>query len=298
MRDAITDFRAALAAAGLGAPREIIPDGAIHRYHVQGDRSGTRNGWYALHLLDGRPAGGFGSWKTGESHTWTAGGEALTPLERERHRRMVAESRRQRDAETARRQAHAAERAAERWEQARPADPRHPYLTAKQVRPHGIRQRGDLLMVPVEVDGRLSSIQFISPDGSKLFLVGGRIAGGCYRIEGEADRPELLIAEGFATAASLREETGAACYVAFNAGNLLAVARYVRRLHPAGAIIICGDDDQWTPGNPGRSKAREAAIAIRGKILMPDWSGLDLASRPTDFNDWRRLSRGAGRVTA
>ena len=49
-------------------------------------------------------------------------------------------------------------------------------------------------------------------------------------------------------------------------------------------------------GQPGQTKARKAALEIGAKLLMPDFSGMDLSTRPTDFNDWFRLRGTAGRV--
>jgi hypothetical protein len=65
-----SDFSSAMAEAGLPPP-DIIPDGVLHRFTVPGDRPGTRNGYYLLHL-DGVAAGAFGSWKTGLYATWSA----------------------------------------------------------------------------------------------------------------------------------------------------------------------------------------------------------------------------------
>ncbi len=290
------DFAAAIGAAGLGHP-QIIADGTLHRYHVDGDRPGTRNGWYVLHL-DGTPAGAFGTWK-GETHTWSARSDrALSPRQQADIRRLVEQARAARDAEARDRHARAAERAAVTWQHATSADPGHPYLMKKAIRPHGIRQQGIALVIPVLVSGAVASIQTIYPDGSKRFLPGGRIAGGYDLIADETRRPEVLIAEGFATAATLHEETGAAVYVAFNAGNLLPVARYVRALHPRESIILCADADRWTDGNPGVTKATAAAIAVGGKLLVPDFTGLDLSGRPTDFNDLYRLRRAAAQQVA
>lgn len=46
-------------------------DGALVRFHVEGDRRGTRNGWAVL-FGDHVPAGEFGSWRTGARHAWCA----------------------------------------------------------------------------------------------------------------------------------------------------------------------------------------------------------------------------------
>lgn len=45
-----SDFRAAMVAAGLDFPGDIIPDGQLHRIKVNGDRG--PNSWYVLHLPD------------------------------------------------------------------------------------------------------------------------------------------------------------------------------------------------------------------------------------------------------
>nr|MBA4157650.1 hypothetical protein [Gemmatimonadota bacterium] len=65
-------FRNAMAAAGLVTSAPIVADGALHRFHVEGDRRGSRNAWYVLHA-DPPISGAFGSWKLAVSGTWTAG---------------------------------------------------------------------------------------------------------------------------------------------------------------------------------------------------------------------------------
>ena len=78
-------FRDALAAAGL-APHgdlSLSGDGKLQRYRIAGDKAGSRNGWAVLHSHP-MLAGAFGSWKTGESHTWCEqrAGKPPTPAER------------------------------------------------------------------------------------------------------------------------------------------------------------------------------------------------------------------------
>ncbi len=55
--------------------------------------------------------------------------------------------------------------------------PDHPYLIAKGVRSHSLRQRGDELLVPLYSGGVLVNLQRIAPDGSKRFLFGGADQG-------------------------------------------------------------------------------------------------------------------------
>ncbi|MBK5965230.1 hypothetical protein CCR95_14315 [Thiocystis minor] len=287
---AIDAFAEAIASAGLGNP-DIIADGALHRFRTDDDKPGKLSGWYTLHL-DRLPAGVFGSWKLGLTETWCAKArDEMTPREHYDFRGLIEQAKRQRDAERARQHQAGAEKAGRIWDHAEPADPTHPYLRKKGIQPHGIRQQGIGLIVPVMVEGQITSLQTIYPDGAKRFLSGGRMSGGAYRIDDAVTRPEILIAEGFATGASLHEEIGAAVWCTFNCNNLLPVAKTIRRLNPEIDIVICGDDDQWTEGNPGRTKAKAAAIAIGARLLMPDFSVMDLSTRPTDWNDWYQLRR-------
>lgn len=61
----------AMAAAGLAPAKELslVGDGKLNRYRVDGDKAGSKNGWVVFYSHP-TPAGAFGSWKTGESHTW------------------------------------------------------------------------------------------------------------------------------------------------------------------------------------------------------------------------------------
>jgi putative DNA primase/helicase len=289
--DPIAAFAEALAAAGLGSP-DIIADGELHRFRGPEDKPSESSCWYRLHL-DFPPSGAYGDWRSGLKATWTAPAAAQDDAEARRHLEdTIARDRAAREAETRQRQGMAAERAEAIWRAATPADPAHPYLRNKQVAPHGIRQTGaGLLLVPVSDGERLTSLQTVDADGRKRFLRGGRTAGGFYLLP-DARRPEpLLIGEGFATVASLAEETGAAGVVAFFANNLMAVARVIRARHPDAELIIAADNDFLTPGNPGRTKGEAAALAVGAKVMIPDFSDFD---RPgTDWNDWLLMERAA-----
>jgi len=284
MRDAIEQFRAAIHDAGLHPPEVIEPDGKLHRFASNGRRSDDA-GWYVFHD-DGIPAGAFGDWRGGLSETWRADiGRTLSPQEEAAHRARVDAMRREREAEDGRRKAEAREKAAAIWQAAQPASDEHPYLVSKGVKAHGLRVHGEALVVPMRDGTELHSLQFIAGDGGKRFLAGGRVSG-CYFPIGKPEAV-LCIAEGYATGATIHEATGYAVAVAFNAGNLLPVARALRAKFPELRLIVCADDDAMTPGNPGLTKAREAARAVRGVLAAPDIAG----TRPegaTDFNDLHR----------
>ena len=98
-----------------------------------------------------------------------------------------------------------------------------------------------------------------------------------------------MIAEGFATGASIHEATGHAVAVAFNAGNLKAVAQALRAKFPTLRLIVAADDDWKTDDNPGMTKAREATKAIGGLLAVPRFPA-DRPDGATDFNDLARLA--------
>ena len=69
---------------------------------------------------------------------------------------------------------------------------------------------------------------------------------------------------------------------AMNCGNLLPIALTIRDAHPHDAIVIAGDNDRHTEGNPGRTKANEAARAIGAQVAIPEFPP---GVAGTDFND-------------
>ena len=131
-------------------------------------------------------------------------------------------------------------------------------------------------------------MQTIDRGGGKRFLTDGQVKGCYHSIGKPAGR--LVIAEGYATAATVHEDTGHAVAVAFNSGNLLHVAQALRAKYPEAVLVLAADDDWQTPGNPGRTAATEAARAVSGLLAVPDFTGLQRGPKDTDFNDLRRLA--------
>ncbi len=272
----IYDFKHAMDAAGLSTRDTLIPDGLLHRFRVQGDKVGSRNGWYVLYG-DEVPAGAFGCWKRGVSQTWCAKAESLmTTAERQEFSWRMRHACKAREIENMERKKEAGKKATAIWKAAPVASDNHPYLNKKSVRSYGLRSYRNALVVPLrDVAGTLHSLQFIGSDGHKRFLSGGRIAGCYYPIGKLFDT--LCICEGYATAASIYEATGHAVAVAFNCGNLLAVSQVLRRKYPDTKLVLCADNDTQTDGNPGLTKAREAAAAVGALLAVPPCHG--------DFND-------------
>lgn len=285
MTDAVILFRGALQATFGPLDWLPIPDGNIHRFHVPGDRPGSRNGWYVLHL-DGIACGAFGSWKAGSSQSWHSRKPA-DHIEASLIARRIEQARRQREAEQHQRQQAAAVYAVRLWGKAAPADSEHPYLTRKGIKPHTARQSGDVLLIPLYLGRVLVNLQRIRPDGTKRFLFGGRVEG-TYSPMGRLEPGQpLYICEGWATGATIHEHNGAAVACAMNAGNLLPAGQRLRRAYPESLLIVAGDDDRQTEGNAGRTAANRAAALLGCGVVFPPWSGAEPLTL-SDFNDLRQ----------
>lgn len=262
---------------------EIIP-GKLIRFATS-DKRGDENGWCKL-FLDG-DGGVYGCWRQGISETWQAR-QPQTPGDRAAFAEKVKHTREETARIEAELRAECRKKSAELWEGGRDVDAKHSYLVAKRIRPHGIKQLEESLLVPVrDTAGTLHGIQFIQADGSKRFKSGTAVAG-CYHAIG-VPNGKLLIAEGYATGATLHEITGRAVAVAFNAGNLGPVVKALRAKLPDVVLVICADDDHGTEGNPGLTKATEAARVVDGLLAKPFFPGAR-GPKDTDFNDLARLA--------
>jgi len=279
-------FQQAIAGDRLPVPEVIHGDGTLYRFSTNGKRM-DQSGWYVLYDDGDVPAGAYGCWRSGISKTWCSKDtKSMTPAERSAHLQRMQAIAQQREADKAQRQQDAATAAAQRWEAALPAPADHPYLAKKGVHAHGTRVEPDgFLIVPMrDTNGKLWNIERINPANfkDKKGLLGGRRTGLYYSI----GKPKgvLIVCEGFATGASIHEATGHAVAVAFNAGNLREVAQALHSKYPKLRLILAADDDAFTDGNPGITKATEAARAVRGHLIKPHFCG-ERNDKETDFND-------------
>lgn len=163
---------------------------------------------------------------------------------------------------------------------------------------------GDLLAPAQDFDGRLWSLQSINTT-HKSFMSGGRKAGlhtmvGTDKPFAESGLVEnqhpLVLAEGFATGDTVSRAFGHPIIVAFDSGNLVQVAKDLRERFPDREILIAGDNDHTKEGqlgtdgkpkiNVGREKAHEAAAAVGGFVLLPQFAKGD---KGTDWNDLEHM---------
>lgn len=239
--------------------------------------------------------GCFGDWSTGLSENWQAKREQeFSQSERAEFIRRANEAKAQAETQRQTQYAEAAEKAAAIWYKATLANNTHPYLVRKCINANGARLHKGALVIPMRSGGELCSLQFIAEDGTKRFLIGGRVSGCYFSIGSTQGAQALCIAEGFATGATIHQATGYPVAVAFNAGNLESVAKTVREHFPSMPLIICADDDVMTEGNPGITKATLAANETGAVLVKPSF-GNHRTESATDFNDMAMLS-GLGAV--
>ena len=297
------EFAEAMRSAGLFTGSNAqgdhpIMDGKRHRVPVEGGKKGTLDGFYVGHL-DGHPAGRIINNKTGTDITWKSKGYALSDQEKAKLQAEAAEKLAQRAAEQDKLQEATAQRVGRQMPDLVPVEQPTPYLQAKGIEAHAgvfTDREGQKTYIPAfDVDGKQWTMQYIQEDGTKRFAKDSK-KEGCFHPVGGMDAlaaaPALVIAEGYATAASLAEGLGHATVAAFDSGNLPHVARALREKFPDKPIVIAGDDDKAQEiergHNPGRAKAEEAAKAVGGKAIFPIFAPGEQQANPkgfTDFND-------------
>lgn len=204
-----------------------IPDNGKPLRFPTHDKPKSKNGWAILYP-EGK-AGFVGNWATGESQFWKAENTSYTPTQIQNFKRSA-------DTALELQYARAAKLANRIWDRAA-LQGGSEYFTRKQISPHGVRFQNNKIIIPIyDQNNKIISLQFIAPDGSKLFLRGSRTKGGHYKIPGSN---KIIICEGYATALSIHAATGYTVIAAFSASNIPNVCKYI-----SGDITIACDNDK------------------------------------------------------
>lgn len=296
--DFIVEFIEKMRLEGCGPanPSLIVGDDKKYRYQIEDEKGLKKSGRYQLRIDCDFAVGWFIDFRQGQTHKFHSQAsksadrtpEQQAAFRAEREAAMKAQKDQQRADH-----AKAARKAAFVWEKALQAGDT-PYLQRKGCKLNGARiWRDSILVVPVKIGGKLTSLQFIAPDGSKRFLAGSELVGGYFSIAAKGDDfSRIYITEGFATCCSVREAVGGFPVVsAFNAGNLPAVAEALRAKYPEAKLVLAADNDRFTskkpadtPWNPGVEYAIAAAQkAGNALVAYPSFEPADTSA--TDYND-------------
>jgi putative DNA primase/helicase len=250
--------RAACAEVGI-IYRDVPADGRFHETDIADDRHGKGDG-RIKYFPDGTGGIAF-NWKGEKRPFFADDGRTLTDAELRERDRKRQEAIKQAEADEAARHAGAAKKALPILKKATPATAAHGYLQRKGIEPHGALLHSDgRLILAMRIGKELHSLQFIADDGTKRFLPDGRVKG-CYFLIGTGaeakERGMVLLCEGFATGATLREATGLPVVVCFTAGNLPEVAKFTQVALPDVQHLICGDVDKSGTGQRAATEGRQ-----------------------------------------
>ena len=285
-----SDFLRAISTAGIKPPQNVVIDDQIHRFSTN-DKIGDNAGWYVLKNHGDFTFGAFGDWRTGIQEKWSSKDESqMSEVEKDEMWKEIRRIKKSNEEDRLQKQKKVAEEAERIWGSAELAESDHPYLVRKGVKSYGLKKVKydglEVLLVPlVDEFGKIWSFQRIYPDqrrADKILLKNGRTSGLYFTI-GDLSI-QRVVCEGYATGASIHAATGYCVHVAFNAWNLKAVAQTIRKLHSDVELFIAADDDHKTDGNPGVTKATEAARSSNAIIAIPVWSK-ERGEKDTDFND-------------
>lgn len=293
----------------------LVIDDELHRYALETDRHGETTGAYVIHS-DGFPAGYFQNWRTGFKQNWKFPRSNLTQEQRNiinspefKKKEKELQAQREKQAEDRERERKAGyEKAAERarilFDSYIYGDAlMHPYLYRKDVKLYGARldTKNKKIAIPLrDVDGKLWSIQWIDENGSKQFFPKATTAGAFFSMgldKLSEQNNVLLLAEGFATAAKLYEQTGYPTIAAMTCGGFERVAQDLRRKYPFVRIVVMADDDKGTEQKTGVNPGIKAAMKLKEKGLAVGYAfpPFEEENIGTDWDDYE-LHYGASKT--
>ena len=167
----------------------------------------------------------------------------------------------------------------------------HPYLTEKQVRGDHLKvdKQGNLLIPMTDVKGFQHSMQTIKPDGTKFYPKGARKIGLMHQVNPEVKpgKGSIVIAEGYATAASLANSTKHPVFAAFSSDNLRHVAKALRKQYPRSELVIAADNSLDAKNQRGQNLKAAAAVSRELGIpyVAPKFTDQDKQQGLKSWND-------------
>ena len=153
---------------------------------------------------------------------------------------------------------------------------------------------GEKLVIPISnIAGQEISQQTIYPDGAKRFAPGLKVKDGFFTFGNIASCDVCVVAEGYATAASLFQSLLAdhrrnyAVVCAFSAANIPGVANLIEALYPDKTII--GAVDNGRAGDIAAAKCAEMGILSTSPDVFSDFNDVFCADEDVHTQLWRNL---------
>lgn len=326
MKKVFSSLESACSYVGISVPRTVGHRGTWVMTCVNGHSSSNGSGRvYSFPDTEGGIA--FNWTTGERAIWFVDSGRKLSKEEMDARKKMQAAAQAKADAERLRRYKEAADKAQKIYDNVEYMDLDHGYLKKKFLSDYlnntsdwfdikctdvanvnkilgfklsqgGTPIEGLVLIIPIRsgANGKIWSLQFIDTEGRKTMLPGGMMKGNAWAPvhykDWDTARNKLScatigIAEGVATALSVRLLYGHYCMAAMCCSNLKNVALDIKKKFPDARIIIYGD-----AGN-GETDAYQAAAAVQGECRIPEFSDNErmifeartLSDKPTDFND-------------
>lgn len=256
----LDSVRDQLLSGGLILDRPLEFD-RFRRCRVEGEGREKR-GWYKLREIHARNGdllivGSYGVFRGAgwTSHQIRIDTRDWSPEEREALKREHAAARRRAEKAEAEQHAQAARHASRVW--ARMSEQgESEYLAAKRVGAFGIRFAPDgTIAIPITCTGGVvHGLQLIRSKAlakrtgrlpKEMWPAGCKITGHLHMLGTPVGARVILVAEGYATAASLHMATGVPVAMCFFANNIGPVVEALRKRYQRSGILICADDDAW-----------------------------------------------------
>ena len=270
----------------------VIADGQKHRIAVDGDKGKEQSGFYVLHS-DGVANGYFMNNRTGEEIRWSSKEHSMTPDEKAEMRALYNAKKAERE-QADKILTEKAEKALYAKFMNKETVSEHTYLSNKMIEPTSNIYAGqdNTITIPLfNVDGRLKSAQYIDENGEKRFAKNTNKVGVFHIVEGTVSdlksAKSIVIAEGYATAASINEALNnkdVKVIAAMSANNIEHTVKAITEKYPDMNIVIAADNDLTNKvGNIGLN----AANAVQNKyenvtVAVPKINGKEISG---DFND-------------
>lgn len=329
--DSILDQLRAAKFVGRGVD-DVLQIGRFVRCKIDGDRE--HRGWYKLHDVvtdtgDHLLIGSYGIWRGNDQGATKFAIEksAITAEQSKMLQARLRADRKAADQARADEARKAAGRAARAWAKCSEIG-ESDYLDRKAIVRNGCRfsPSGTLVIPMLDTAGIIHGLQIIrnrkdkraSRQLEKEYWPRGLSKKGHFFLMG-VPTSIVLVAEGYATGATLHVATGLPVAVAFDAGNLQPVAEALHARYRTARILICADDDALAKcrecgarlilehsqsacsacgkdhrcSNAGVTAASTAAVAVGGAFAVPVFSDeasrraqfLERGIKQTDFND-------------
>ncbi|RAX59326.1 hypothetical protein CCZ01_00910 [Helicobacter monodelphidis] len=308
-QEILSAFKNALENHGLIIDASPIMDGKIHRVKTITDKGREKSGAYSG-FLDEYPAGFIQNFKTGIKENWKMPLELkqdITNYQALNQKKIIAPTK-NKEQEILELQEKTALKIEEEYQNAHWAYSNHPYLNKKGFNENFyLKQdnRGSLLIPLKDENGKIWSVQRIFPNGDKIIgiirtkdekeqgIEYSAKKSGCFHIVGAKNLEyckEFIIAEGFATAATIYKALNKPVIMGVDAGNLPKIVEVLKAKFQNTPITLIADNDKKRElqglSNIGVETAKEIQKKFPDiKIIIPQITNKEAEKGMSDFND-------------